>query len=396
MNSAFEGKTLGLYIHIPFCLSKCSYCDFFSIASKERVPSSYVSALCNEIRERFHGGRCIVDSVYVGGGTPSLLSDEQLTLLFECIKENVPLSSDCEITIEVNPDDVNPALVKSLEENGVNRISCGIQSFNDASLSFCSRRADSKTNKKALDILKTYWKGQLSLDIICAMPCEEQSTFISGLKEIVSYKPDHISMYSLTIEEETPLGQQLSKGDFFYNYDCADDLWLSGKNFLESAGYMQYEVSNFCLPDKECKHNLKYWSYADYVGCGSGAAGTLYNNEGGAERLFNIPDITLYSDYWNAGAEKRKTLQDPFTLEVISNKDAEFEFFMMSLRKLSGFSVAQYKNIFHHDLPETFINLIEKWQAKNLAEIIGKNDDTIYTLGKKGIIFLNSFLKELL
>lgn len=396
MDSDFKGKTIGLYLHIPFCLSKCSYCDFFSVTSKSRVPDSYVNALCNEIKERFCGLGTFVDSVYVGGGTPSLLSDNQFSQIFNTIKSYFTLSSDCEITVEVNPDDVTKELLETLHKNGVNRLSCGIQSLNDMSLSFCLRRANARVCEEALNLIKNNWNGQVSVDIICGLPQESQQSFVNGLEKLLSYKPDHISMYSLTIEEETPLEVQISNGDFIYDYDSADSLWLLGRDFLEKAGYKQYEVSNFCLPKKECRHNLKYWSYQDYAGLGAGATGTVYKSGGLPLRKTNYSDIDLYTKYWTSLSDNKEYLQLPYFYEEINLKAAEFEFFMMSLRKLSGFNKSQYESLFQHKIPASFLNLINTWKEQGMAEIVSMNDDTIYTLGKKGIMFLNSFLTELL
>lgn len=393
---AFElkGRNLGLYIHIPFCISKCSYCDFFSLPLAPYVPQSYVDALCNEIRESFYGSDCLVDSVYVGGGTPSLLSEIQIKQLFDCIRKNAHLSEDCEITIEVNPDDVNKNLLLALKDAGVNRISCGIQSFNDSVLTFCKRRASAQVNKNALDCIKTYWNGKLSLDLICAMPLESEESFLQGLKLLTDIKPEHISMYSLTIEDETPLGKLIEKGSLLYDYDLADKMWLSGRDFLENSSYVQYEVSNFCLAGNECRHNMKYWTRSDYIGCGCGATGTLYFPGGKAVRQTNVNDVDLYTAYWLSSCREKEKL--PFILENIDEKDGEFEFFMMALRKIAGFSDSDYKKHFLRPLPQSFLSVFEKWQKKNLAFCKKDIDDCVYTLGKEGIIYLNSFLKELI
>ena len=404
--ASLSDRNTGLYIHIPFCLSKCSYCDFFSIPSELRVPDSYVEALCNEITAKFccaegtelcNFGGCSVDSVYIGGGTPSLLSSLQIKKLFDCIKNNVPLMQGVEITIEVNPDDVTPELLSVLAENGVNRISCGIQSLNDECLSFCSRRANACVNEKALDLFREYWHGKLSLDVICAMPRETNETFLRGLKTIISYNPDHISMYSLTVEEETPLGKRMSENLFTYDYDVADEMWFSGRDFLEKAGYAQYEVSNFCRDGNVCRHNMKYWSRGDYVGCGCGATGTLYYSDGSAERTTNINDVKAYIDYWKKYASKKQ--EDavvPFVIEQIDEKDGQFEFFMMALRKIAGFCEEDFESCFGKKLPQNFRALFSKWQEKELAETYIKENKTYYTLGRRGIIYLNSFLEELL
>lgn len=390
----FSGRTLGLYIHIPFCLSKCSYCDFFSVASANKVPDDYVRALCGEISSRFSGSDCLVDSVYVGGGTPSLLSPAQIHTIFSCIRGNVPLKPGCEITFEVNPDDVCDSLLDALASCGVSRISCGIQSLCGDALTFCRRRASAEISRSALSLLKRRWHGNLSVDIICAMPHESSRSFLDGLAELVSLRPDHISMYCLTVEEETPLGSLIACGSLAYDYDLADEMWISGRDFLEDAGYNQYEISNFSLPGKECAHNIRYWSRGDYAGVGSGAAGTLYFPGGRALRRSNSRDIKQYTGYWNCG-DAGKSGEIPWTTEKIDEKSGEFEFFMMSLRKSAGFSESEYECAFERRLPQDVRDVFLRWQKRGLARISAAGGDAVYSLGRDGILFLNAFLGEL-
>ncbi|MCR4579654.1 MAG: radical SAM family heme chaperone HemW [Treponema sp.] len=400
MDYKLEGRKLGLYIHIPFCLSKCTYCDFFSIESKKKVPQSYLTALCNEISFLFQNSKASnvkIDTIYIGGGTPSLLSLQQIEFLTSFLFNELPILPDYEFTIEVNPDDLNLPLLEKLWTCGINRISCGIQSFNDASLTFCHRRANSSTNQKALTLLASKWPGLLSLDFISAMPNENQASFLSGLKELISSNPDHLSMYSLTIEEKTPLGKLLDSGSLQYDFEAADEMWLKGRDFLEENGYREYEVSNFCKSGKECRHNMKYWSRGDYVGCGAGATGTIYFEGGAALRRTNLNDISLYSDYWNkTKSDLSLHVELPYYFEEIEAEEGELEFYMMALRKLDGFSESEYEKHFNRKLPEKILSLFEKWQSKGLAKIEKNNNDILYSLGKEGIIYLNSFLKELL
>lgn len=390
----FSGRTLGLYIHIPFCLSKCSYCDFFSVASANKVPDDYVLALCGEISSRFSGSDCLVDSVYVGGGTPSLLSPAQIHTIFSCVRGNVRLKPGCEITFEVNPDDVCDSLLDVLASCGVSRISCGIQSLCDDALAFCRRRASAEIIRSALSLLKRRWHGNLSVDIICAMPHESSLSFLDGLAELVSLRPDHISMYCLTVEEETPLGSLIVCGSLAYDYDLADEMWISGRDFLEDAGYNQYEISNFSLPGKECAHNIRYWSRGDYAGVGSGAAGTLYFPGGRALRRTNSRDIKQYNWYWNCG-DAGQSGEIPWTTEKIDEKSGEFEFFMMSLRKSAGFSESEYERAFGRRLPQDVRDVFLRWQKRGLARISAAGGDAVYSLGREGILFLNAFLGEL-
>ena len=390
-----KGCLQSLYIHIPYCLSKCAYCDFFSRACGNRsIPDSYIAALCNEIKYRLTG-QVELSTIYIGGGTPSLLSQKQLSDIFASIKKSAVITSGTEITVEVNPDDVSKEFLLSLENCGVNRISCGIQSMNDKCLSYTNRRANSKINQNALMLFQKYWKGDLSLDLISALPGDDEEGLEKSLSSVCAVKPSHISLYSLAIEENTPLGKSLSSGELEYDFDRADKLWIFGRDYLEKKGYSQYEVSNFCLPGKGCRHNMAYWGHEDYAGCGSGATGTLYKKNGEGQRWTNTTDIEKYIEFWTSdekGLDGLAAENIPQTLESISLETSKFEFFMMGMRKLEGISEAEYEKLFGEKLPANFLELFEKWEKKGLCQRQGGR----YALNKEGILFLNSFLEELL
>ena len=388
-----------LYIHIPYCISKCKYCDFFSVPCGKKtpqVPEEYMEALSNEIIYRISQFNIKeIETIYIGGGTPSLLSKKQLHKIFSVIKENTLLADNCEITIESNPDDITKELIESWKEESINRISLGIQSFNDNALSYVSRRASSSINKQALALIKEYWKNDLSVDLICGLPKQDSSSFIKDLIYIGKCRPDHISMYSLTIEEETPLGREYYSGHLNYDFDMADELWLLSRKTLEEIGYNHYEVSNFSLPGKECRHNLKYWNHESYVGCGSGGAGTVYNNDGSGSRWTNITDINKYVSFWNN--RKPSDLENlPEIKESISVETSIFEFFMMGMRKLSGVKESDFERTFNKKIPEKILNSLNNWAEKGLCNITSCENGNIYTLGHKGILYLNLFLEEII
>lgn len=271
----FDKKNSALYVHIPFCFSKCDYCDFFSVSCKEKIPDSYVDALCKELD--FYIQKYQIENlktVYIGGGTPSLLSSFQIEKLISYILSKSK-SKPKEITFEANPESLNLEKLQSLEKSGVNRLSLGIQSFNEKALSAVNRHCSAKIALGALELVKKNWHGTLNLDIIAGLPFLSDDDFLADLQKIVSYNPEHISMYTLTVEEETPLFKKISDG-LQFNYDFADSLWLKGFDFLKKNGYFQYEVSNFCKKGFESAHNMIYWKQGDYLGIGSGATGTLW------------------------------------------------------------------------------------------------------------------------
>ena len=384
-----------LYIHIPFCLSKCSYCDFFSIPCKASL-NSYIYSLCNELKIKLRENNFSLKTVYVGGGTPSLLLPYQIEQVFSEIKPY--LMRDSEITFEMNPEDASELLLKSLCSCGVNRISCGIQSMNQKALEFTGRRANAVGNKRALELFKAYWHGFLSLDFISGLPFETEDSLIEGLKLAVDMKPEHISLYSLVLEEETPLGKLVKSGRLDFDFDFSDKLWFLGRDFLEANGYFQYEISNFSKKGMESIHNSAYWSRKSYLGCGSGAVQTFYNPSqktvGTALRFTNTTDIAKYTAFWKDECELdyRKI---PGNLEEVSYEASVFEFFMMGLRKLKGITKNEFLNSFEKDIPLKIIELFKKWQKKGIAQIIKEDDDIRYSLTHDGILFLNAFLEQI-
>lgn len=384
-----------LYIHIPFCKSKCAYCDFFSIPATKAesyIPDSYVDALCNEIL--FKAKKYSVEqwnTVYIGGGTPSLLTLSQIkkicSTIFSCVKNKKCL----EFTVEVNPDDANFDLFSCLQDSGVNRISCGIQSFNDEVLKCVNRRGTFLEIKNCLSLFEKFTSIDFSVDLISALPCETLESFISGLKKLADYKISHVSMYSLTIEENTPLGKKIDSGVLQYNYDFADEMWLKGKDFLEKMGFFQYEVSNFSKPKKQCVHNMVYWHLEDYIGCGAGATGSFY--EKNACRTTNLDNIDLYIKYWLAN--DNKNLQKPFTQEFLDSKTMEFEYLMMGLRTIEGVSPQTYENRFGKVLSKEKIEVLKKWQSQNKVLFSKKEGKTQISMTKEGLLLLNRLLLEL-
>lgn len=384
-----------VYIHIPFCISKCEYCDFFSIpCGKQLVPDSYVEALCHEIQFRSRTFKEEIQTVYIGGGTPSLLRENQLFRLISCLRE-VNLAPDCEITVEVNPQDVSINLLENFHKAGINRISCGVQALDEKILSDVKRRSSMNEVISALELLKSNWNGIFSADIISALPGQTADSFLKGLELLVSYKPSHISMYSLTIEEETPLGKKLETGKLNYDFDKADEIWLKGRDFLRSSGYVQYEVSNFYHKEcgNSCRHNMVYWKLEDYTGIGSGAAGTFY---GQGLRYTNTKDIQKYVSFWNNLSCNVTEESVPCEKEIISTQIQCFEYFMMGLRTLEGVSLERFERRFKRMVPLEVKKIMEKW-VKNQNAVFYKNaGEMFFALNEEGILFLNSFLEEII
>ena len=412
------GVSFPLYVHIPFCTSKCSYCDFFSVPCAKKIDDEYIDAVLNEAA--CTASLWDIDSwktIYVGGGTPSLLSEKQIDRLFSGLLK-MSRKAPLEVTMEANPSDVTESLLDAASASGVTRISCGIQSFSDTSLCRVRRRSRASDVYRALSLFEKKRPHALSVDMIARLPEETDASFASGLKTLLSYAPDHISLYSLTVEEGTPLCSEIESGKILHDIDASDALWISGRDFLCGAGYEQYEVSNFCRRGGECLHNLAYWNLESYAGIGAGATGTFYRKNVSA-RFTNTRDIDSYTRFWKSkkidaddfrsriffsddfrtvqvrAERERKFAELPFSVEYIDKKTEAFEFFMMGLRMTRGICRETYEARFGA-FPEKAEALFTAWEGRGLALRRKKNGARFYAFTKEGLLFLNEFLEALL
>lgn len=406
-----------LYVHIPFCTSKCDYCDFFStgIGLCKSVPDDYVDCVVKEVKTyaRIFGVQ-EWNTVYIGGGTPSLLSPVQLNSLFDGIQKSCKCGISCgaEVTVEMNPESLDKELLSAADSCGVNRLSLGIQSLNSAALLSVRRNCTVQKAQQALELVKKCWKNDLSLDAIAGLPEQNSEEFALSLKKMLSYEPQHFSLYTLTVEEGTPLCKKIDDG-LEWNADEADSQWLLGRDILFSSGFSQYEVSNFCLAGKKSRHNSTYWQQQSYIGVGSGASGSVYSGSSGLR--WNVrKNIRSYTDFWKTysasscdGLSFEQLVKDGVPLET-ENLDAntmEFEFLMMGLRTMQGVSALTYKNLYSGVSPwngNLSLRLGEKngvWRRfsddgmTNVYSSCG--GETFYALNEKGILFLNRLLVEL-
>lgn len=394
-----------LYIHIPFCAKKCAYCDFFSVpqrkGAKAPVPDErYVRALLRECS--YYVRKYNITSwntVYIGGGTPSLLGGE---LLFELLRGVRALADgECrEITVEMNPEDVDERLLRYAEQGGATRISIGIQSLDPKALMSVGRGCSVQSVLSALDTLNKHWRGSLSVDLIAGLPGQTHKSFESQFPLIFSYNPDHISLYTLTVEENTPLFAQIHSGRIKWNADKADRMWIKGRNILEAAGFKQYEVSNFARPGFESLHNQVYWSLKSYIGIGSGASGTIYGDN--ALRWTNTRSIRKYEDFWLDGrtaGDEYSGIEQVREREIINLQTQEFEFIMMGFRMLKGVCAEDYALRFGESLEERIGadgGVFSQWRKRRLARYYAADGKTYYALTARGILFLNIFLESLM
>ncbi len=318
----------GIYIHIPFCKTRCAYCDFYS-TTHEEWKQQYVDAVGKELVQRkdYLKGET-VDTIYMGGGTPSQLSIAQLNALFATIEAHFPLSKHPEITIEANPDDVSDSYAEGLKQTPVNRFSMGIQTFNDATLRILNRRHTAQEARQAVNRLRKKGFGNISIDLIYGLPGEDLKQWEANLQQAIALNVEHISSYHLTYEEGTPLYRMLQKGlvsevSEEHSLMCFNTLI----DTLQQAGYRHYEISNFCKPGKHSRHNSSYWQGIAYLGCGAAA-----HSFDGASRQWNIADIKAYIQ----GIEKDEPCYEIETLDTPTRYN---EYIMTGLRTSHGISL---------------------------------------------------------
>ncbi len=259
-------KPIGIYIHIPYCQSKCSYCDFYSISDTESL-DKYVSALCRHISRMSKVRSRTVDTIYIGGGTPSLLSVEQLGKICDCLYNSFTISSNCEFTMEANPASFNKDKIDAAKQFGINRISLGLQSSNKEELALLSRRHNYESFIKSYDIVRSSGFDNVNVDLMYGIPSQTIQSLVNSLGNIIYIKPEHISFYGLKIEENTVFGKFKEKYDF-PDDDTQSEMYERAVDILLQGGYNRYEISNFAVHGKECRHNMKYWDYGEFLGFG--------------------------------------------------------------------------------------------------------------------------------
>jgi oxygen-independent coproporphyrinogen-3 oxidase len=351
-------KTPGLYIHIPFCLSKCPYCDFYSITSISAV-SDFLDALFKEMEmycNRFNP----FDTVYIGGGTPSLLSPEQLERILMRIRENFDLLPDSEITIEANPADLNRSFLDSMREIGINRINIGVQSFGEKVLGFLGRRHSVKEAISAVEASRKAGFENIGLDLIYGVPGQGIGVWLNTLKQAVAFSPEHISCYQLTLEAKTPLGIRCQAGEFSIPEDKLQyEFFMKTSGFLEDAGYIHYEVSNFARGKEfASSHNQKYWDHSPYLGLGPSAHSFQSNQRWWNHRSFETYLTAITGG--NLPVEEK---------EILTMEQLQLEAFYLGLRTRKGVCLQEFKNQYDYDLLNEKRGLLVKLAEKGFISI---------------------------
>ena len=353
-----NAKSIGLYVHIPFCLHKCAYCDFCSSEQKDKMQKeAYVDALVYDIEhmgKELEYDNIIVDSIYFGGGTPSLLSRREIELLTDTIYDSFRVTEDAEFTFEVNPATLDRAKAKTLIECGVNRLSIGVQSVHDNELAALSRIHSFKDFINCYKIARKAGFDNISFDVMYGIPEQTLGSFLETLDTLIELEPEHISMYGLRIEEGTPFCIHQNELDL-PNEDMEYAMYRQGRQKLIEAGYLQYEISNYSKPQRRSRHNLKYWRCEEYIGVGV-AAHSFYADK----RYAKITDTDRYITYICAHEDHAATISAG-SVEQIDHGTLETEYVMLGLRTSDGINKAEYRARFGTDFDAKYASRIKEY-----------------------------------
>jgi oxygen-independent coproporphyrinogen-3 oxidase len=379
--------TASLYLHIPFCTAKCDYCDFYSIPIALQSPRERdlllgrsIDALLAETEKRLAEfpplrgltGKLSVPTVYIGGGTPSVLGAAGIARLMQGLAALTGSPVPVEITVEANPETADDAFLEACRSNGVTRLSLGVQSFDKGVRRAAGRRGDGSLLPRRLKAASEIFGEALSLDLMSGLPGQSRKILLGDIEMALTFHPGHISLYALTLEEGTPLAGRANSPEYAVfsllpGQDEMDRLWLAGRDALVKAGYEQYEVSNFALPDKRCVHNIRYWRMENWLGIGPAASGTIIGSDGRGIR-------TSYASLVNEAS-----LPDFVPLqEVLDSSTVLRETLLMGFRYIDGPDTALFRERFGKSMAETIPNTLEKWKGST----------------EKRMLFLNSFLLD--
>ena len=326
------GNALGLYVHIPFCKSKCAYCDFYSLSGAESLMDAYVNALCVQLEASAPlAADFVADSVYFGGGTPSYLDAARLLRLLDAVRRHYRIAPDAEITLEANPDSVG-AWFADLRGAGFNRVSLGMQSASDAELRAVGRVHTSAQTRQAVETIRRAGFDNLSLDLIYGLPEQSRSSWRESVARAMALSPEHLSCYGLKVEKGTPL---FSRRANLPDDDAQADCYLWAVEALREGGYAQYEISNFAKAGKESRHNLKYWTLRPYLGFGPGA-----HSDFNGERWAIARDLRGYIVSANARTWTRSEST------VIPERERTRERLMLGLRTAQGLDLSECAALF--------------------------------------------------
>jgi oxygen-independent coproporphyrinogen III oxidase len=388
----FVDTPLSLYIHIPFCSVRCTYCAFNTYTDLGALIPAYVEALCNEIEYLAkYNPYPSIQSVFVGGGTPSLITSEQYRLIFQTIRRNFKLDSDAEISLESNPNDLSVPYLTELYQLGFNRLSIGMQSATDKILTLFNREHDTQMVCDALSYARQAGFDNVNLDVILGSPYETLDDMKQTIKLLMELKPEHISMYGLELKGGTDLRLKVDSGELPKpDDDLFADMYEYASGIFSENDYQQYEISNWCRPNHECRHNLQYWRNLPYAGVGAGAhgfaGGFRYSTVTSPQRY-----ITTLLDNENHDEMKFPMTPTVAKSTLVGRDDDLYETIMMGLRMTEeGIDRTTFRQRFDIDFVELFPEGVEKFRTIGLLDV----DDERVHLTESGRLLSNAVIRE--
>lgn len=384
-------KEVSVYIHIPFCIRKCYYCDFLSGPADDKLKLDYIKAVCRQI-ELTDWKKRVIRSIFIGGGTPTVLPSFCIEQIIGSLKEAAAFVPDCEISMEANPGTVDYAKLRGCRSAGVNRLSLGLQSADDGELKALGRLHTYGEFVTAYELARKAGLDNLNIDLISSIPGQTFSSFQRTLQKAVAFRPEHLSVYSLILEEGTELYRRrdsLVLPD--EDTECRIDDYT--REYLLQNNYMRYEISNYAAEGKECRHNCVYWRRGTYLGFGAGAA-SLIEDDGIHERYSVIRDVAAYTE---------RLLQEPCLpdcvitdRETLSVRDRMEEFMYLGLRMTRGVGAGEFKRVFGVSIEEIYGGILCSMMQKCVIGTRKEEDDTFFFLTERGMDVSNVILADFL
>ncbi len=377
-------KELELYLHIPFCVSKCKYCDFLSAPSGEEQRQIYVERLCRRIRywsDVIHNYGYEIVSIFVGGGTPSILTEAQITQVFEAVHESFPIREDAEITLEMNPGTDVKDKLPVYRELGINRLSMGLQSADNEELKCLGRIHTYEDFRQVYQWAREAGFTNINVDLMSAIPEQTLESYEDTLRKVADLEPEHISAYSLIIEEGTPFYERYGEGrhaEELPDEDIERQMYVRTGEILEDYGYHRYEISNYAKDGYECRHNLGYWDRKEYLGLGAGAS--------------SLMDHIRWKEPDHIGPSTGLVLEEREDFTRLRRKDEMEEFMFLGLRKINGVSEHDFYKSFRVSMDEIYKDSIENLIKEGL---LVREEDRI-RLTDRGIDLSNYALSQFL
>lgn len=371
----------GLYVHIPFCNQKCYYCDFLSYQNQEKRIDGYIESLLREI-ELYKEERLSINTIYLGGGTPSYIPHEQITRILNKIKQTFDVLEGAEVTIEINPDHISEAAINAYLKAGINRASIGIQTFDEELLRLIGRSHTAGQAVDAVKAIRRYGFKNISIDLINAIPNQSVEQAASDIARAIDLKPDHISLYSLIVEPNTHMSKIINSRELKVVDDEIDrDMFAKAKSLLLKSDYEHYEISNFAKAGYESVHNLKYWELGEYIGLGLGSASHFRG-----KRTTNTGSFKVYDELIQRGEKPLESTED------MDYDTLKVDFILMGLRLSKGIDRNRYVEIFGVDFYKEFSGLIDSFVSKGHMVV----DEASVYFTQSGMDISNSFFVEII